>query len=692
MRLSLAKGKSFGIWQDNEFMLSPLLHSLSSNRGNSPLNSYLPEYLGGLDLNGFSQFSNFYPLYFIGSSLYETPQSSINNLNVLVHLHILIFSIGSYFLLRAIGCNRTPSIIGMIFIVYNVNTLNYATWINIIAPYSWLPWILTGLVMALEKNQYKYWAFFYFSSAMLFFASPAQPVIHAFFLVSALIINKYIITRKDKLKQATFKSTISKSVALLPLFIFTILPVLFPLILYTSRSIRWIGNFPPVLGFNKIPYEGFLTTQVEMSEIKNIVLPPENPREIGGLYFGIILICLIVYGVFNLRKNNLWKLFFSIALYSLLSSFGSNLGLATVNHAIPLLSAIREPSRFLIISHLCFGICAAISVNEINSRVTIRMSKIPMKSIPSGSINNFGTIFNLALLSTLLVFQPIAIKWTAPSINTSNYLSEHWIDFEAPVKVIKKLDPSSDYRVIFGGDIDTQKASMISAYYGIRTLNGYINPLPYKQFQAMYLYDGFETGYKELLGARYLVCTLNCSTVKNQTYSNYELIWSNKKFEIFENPEAIKFVSLSSISQLESQSQDLNQNFINSKTNKNIANLKQINNQVQRCEILNIEKKYFRTISARVYCSDNDSLIVSAFNDGNWFASINGESRQLKKNPIDIVEIELDKGLNYISVDHKSETRNKLLFTSLFSLLLYTLLFSFLYYRIKNRVVLNTKR
>jgi hypothetical protein len=194
----------------------------------------------------------------------------------------------------------------------------------------------------------------------------------------------------------------------------------------------------------------------------------------------------------------------------------------------------------------------------------------------------------------------------------------------------------------------------------------------------MYLYDSFEAGYKELLGARFLVCTLKCPNLENQTYSNYVQIWSNQNFKILDNRKAVQFVSLSSNFGQENRIKEFGKNVNYSSEINSAESSEKITESGQKCAILNVDNQSFSSISARVFCREEDYLIVSAFDDGNWSASRNGKAAQLQKMENNLVYVRLEKGMNSVSIDHKSQTRDITMYISLIGLLIYNLLFAFI--------------
>lgn len=664
---SFRPGKSFGIWQDNEYFFSPMFNSVTNQSESHGIASYLPQYLAGLDVQGLAQFTPLYPFYFFGSSLFQTPESSIGGLNMLVHLHLLIFTLGGYFLLRVLGIDRFSSSIGAVFMVFNANTLNYATWINAVASYAWMPWILGALFRAFKRGTYGSWTLFFFFCCLLIFASPSQPMIHAFFLVTIVMVLEFFNTRKSVPTKKFFLKNLQRCLTLSPVFLALIAPVLVPNILNIQNQIRWIGPFPPVIGHAKIPFEAFLITQVELNEIPNLLIPNSVPREVGGLYIGIIVIALLVYGALYLRSQRLWKLFFFIGVYSLLSSFGDNLGLAYVNHVIPLINLLREPSRFLVLVHLSFAICAALALHDLrrksenwfNSYLSVSvMSKVRLW-------RKLTTVFAAFLVLSLSFGQSKLLDWKAPEISASEYEGGNWRDLERVLQRINQLDPSSKYRVIFDGKLNTQKASMFSSFYNLRTLNTYINPLPFEQFNSIYFYNSMPVAYKELLGARFLVCE-GCNDEVLENYANYEQIWKYGSFKLFENSRAHGYLKVpSNITYFPEGVTNFRNELERSESPSESVFVQDNDLQTPKtsrteCTVLDFSQDQFERFRANVSCKTGAILVLNSFNDKNWRAKINGKSTVPFSVNGNLVGVNLEVGTNNVQIFHEPILRNYL--------------------------------
>lgn len=680
-RSSYRHGNSFGVWLDNEFLISPMFKSISNPPNFSSVNSYLPEYLGGLDIQGLQQFTPMYPLYFFGSSLFDSPEAAMYGLNFLIHLHLLIFVLGAYFLLRVLGIHQFAGALASILMVFNSNTLSYATWVNIVAPYAWFPWVLGAFYRALKRGSYGSWALFYLFCTLLIFASPSQPMIHAFFLVTIILFTEFVGSKNNSSTRASFFYSLKRLFLTMPIFIAIIAPVLVPAVVGINNQIRWIGAYPAVIGHTKIPFEAFLITQVELKELADLFFPPTAPREVGGLYLGVIVLALLIYGICFLRTLRIWRLFFFIGFYSLLSSFGDNFGLAYINYHTPIINLLREPSRFLVLVHLSFAICAALALNDIYSRFAKifqgHLGVFTRKRL--GQSKKVPTIIGAIIVLTFSIAQSNWINWKSPEISQSEYETGNWQDVEKVLERIKKLDPSNNFRVIFGGELNSQKASMFATFYGIRTLNTYINPLPYEQFNDVYFYNNLPPAYKELLGARYLICE-KCKSEEMKNYSYYNEIWSLGSLKLFENEKAQNYLTApryvtffpESVTSLREQL-ELN-NFASESAFVPNNNLDSSETFGTKCEISRMSQHRFQKFIAVVDCETNGVMVLNSYNDGNWRAKINGKSTNILAVNGKLVGITLNRGLNNVQISHEPHLRNYLFRFGGFFIAIYVLM------------------
>ena len=346
LRNALSSNKSFALFDDNEFFVGPIFASMSSSyaQGEWPLR--MSELLGGLPLYNFTQFTSLYPFYFWFLPLYEDPVESMQTMHWLTLLHILIYQIMGYFFLKSLNLSRFSAVVGATLIAFSANSLDYTAWISVTAPYSWMPLYLMGMFGVLQKRQKRlYFCLGLVGIFLLTTASPAQPLIHVllFTVISCSVF--FFVKIYEKQSLSVLLSGYSYVTIIGVVAILLTAPVLVPAVLGYEGMIRWLGPFGSVVGNQSLPFEAFLFDQLAVKELLGVVFPISGVV-VGNQFIGIITIILATLAVFSVKKNWVVSVFIIIAIYSLLSSTGNNLGFAYVNYELPFINKIREPSRW----------------------------------------------------------------------------------------------------------------------------------------------------------------------------------------------------------------------------------------------------------------------------------------------------------------------------------------------------------
>ena len=137
--------------------------------------------------------------------------------------------------------------------------------------------------------------------------------------------------------------------------------------LATGEMIRHIGGGAAVIGHAHIPWENFNLTQLKLNEAAGIVIRPTWIAIVGSPYVGSLgAIGTLLAGIYFRRLAQVPRVlvlaFGAIALYGLLSGFGTNLGLAYLNFHVPFINRIRESGRYLVLFVIGVSFLAAASV------------------------------------------------------------------------------------------------------------------------------------------------------------------------------------------------------------------------------------------------------------------------------------------------------------------------------------------
>jgi hypothetical protein len=568
---ALDADRAFSIYPDNEALLGPLLASMSASlrAGDWPFRS--ETLLGGLPLYNLMQLSPVYPFYLAMLPIFDDPVETMHSLHRLVLGHMLLFEINMYVFLRVAGTSRLAAVAGAALVAFSANSFGYAIWINITAPYAWLPLYLAGIVGMLEAPwRTRYAVIALVSIVLLTFASPAQPLIHAVLMTGVLILARALSGVRDGSLASTARASLRiAGIAVLALLLTA--PVLLPALREFESMLRWIGNHAPVAGSAPIPFDAFYSDQMPLADLGGVLFRFTFPP-VGDPYVGVVSATLALAGVVCRPASWLVRALAFVATYALASAYGNHSGLAYVNHAIPLLNKVREAGRLLVLFQFAVGALAAIGLDEIRRIVTQREGAAPLSRLmvifvlmlalgggvvgsQSGRVEGpvsggamLGVLAGLALLTLVSRYKPVraagaivVIAWMTaalvllalevqdrvPRIADSQYLITDGVALDRALGRVAELDPTHEFRVVFGRGIEKQQAAALASYHGLRTLNAYINPAPRLLFEQLYHHGPRASGYDRALGAKYLVCR-DCTDVspgfhRLETVAGYEI-------------------------------------------------------------------------------------------------------------------------------------------------------------------------
>ena len=146
----LASHLLFGPFIDNVHIYGPIFSEVSRLASSGAIPYYLPNIGTGFPVFESPHFSILYPFYFFGLLNYGGPLASLYTLTNLTLLHVFIFYLNLYVLLRCATISPWASYIGASVGMLARNTELYASWITISASYAWLPLVLAGGVLLLR--------------------------------------------------------------------------------------------------------------------------------------------------------------------------------------------------------------------------------------------------------------------------------------------------------------------------------------------------------------------------------------------------------------------------------------------------------------------------------------------------------------------------------------------------------------
>lgn len=669
--------RSFALNMDNEFFVGTVLSSMSSTLSHGEWPLRMDTILGGVALYNFAQLSAFYPFYLTALSIYGSPLDVVHSMHWITLVHILILEINMYVFLRVIGVYRLAALTGAALVAFSANSFGYAVWMNIVAPYSWLPLYLAGLVGILKCPQsMRYSAMAFCGIVLLSLASPAQPLIHAVF-VTIIFVFANSISQSCNGESRQIPYTLARVVSVGILALFLVAPVVLPVALEFESMIRWIGPFPAVMGNALIPFAAFQYDQLSIADLGGVFFKFKG-ADVGHQFVGVLTLALASVAVVSRPRSWMVIALVFIAVYSLISSTGSNLGLAYLNYIIPILNKIREPSRFLVLFQFAVGVLAALGIDELRKSVSLtagfadgkrQLMALAMTTVIAVIIlivqgdritSNVPPLVSFAILVALILLTWMAVQshhrvrnkiipvawccaaltlltfdvpWRPPSVSQSLYLTSGALALDTAIVRVATLDPGREYRVIFDGKIDKQKAAMLASYHQVRTLNSYFNPAPRRQFEEMYFHGPRADNYFKILGAKYLICR-ECTA---ESLSGYKYLERIAGYEIYETKDVLPRSYI--LHQLNGEFRNL-ADFVEKAASTDLAKgilfvepnvVVGLNGSSDSVDGACISREEIRTTNRSrfmVQCKSAGVLVMNEFFDDSWRITVDGVKKQ----------------------------------------------------------------
>jgi len=579
---------------DNVYIYGPIFSEVSRLASSGAVPYYLPDIGTGFPVFESPHFSILYPFYFFGLLNYGGPLASLYTLTNLTLLHVFIFYVNLYVLLRCATIPPWASYIGASVGMLAANTVLYARWITITASYAWLPLVLAGAVLLLRFPG-KACGILVFSIAagLLALASASQAVIHAVLVCLILFTAGVIWLCLERRFTDIWRMAWSLAVCIGIAFGLAGVATL-PMYIATDEMIRFIALNAWVIGHASIPWEYFNVDQLRLSQAIHVVIGPTTMAtcaSVGCPYVGPLgLIGSLLTAIYFRRLDGFLRTlvaaFGTISLYGLLSSFGTNLGFAYVNFHIPFINLIREASR-----HLVLFVIGTSFLSGVGYSLAARGLEPCKKSgyarqliVPAAVLTIFAGIILSELLRSgdslrwsrfwILVSTPIlvvlgltfkvshyyhvtfaALLVSLPGMlipvegfSVSESAIAHWTGFSTPMnllshRVIKSFADKIDrvgYRVDFRDATFPDRFWATNAsYYEIKSFyNQLTQPAPYRQFRFSELRN--IPHVRAMMGARYVLCGPKIMPIDRDA----KQILETEGYRLYENPNPMGRLTL----------------------------------------------------------------------------------------------------------------------------------------------------
>lgn len=673
--------------------------SRSFSQGEFPY--WINSIVGGIPLYNSPQFSGTYPFYFLHFGWYANPVQALIQIHNLVFFHFFILYINSYVMLRVFRLIPLAALLGASVMALGSNMLGYGTWINSIAPYSWFP-LVVGAVYLICENKYPRSGVLLGTVAfsLLILASPAQPLIHAVYVIGFLYICQFVRCIVRRNWKGLFE--ISRNLAIMGgLTALISSPSLLPAYLDTKNSIRFIGNLPAVIGDAKVPFEGVLVGQYQPIDLTRAVLPLKVPRSIGDPYIGLGAVFLALLAIFKLRRNWIVLPLLILALYGLLSSAGNNLGMAQINYELPFINKIREPGRHMVLytlgvsGLLGFGFQYSLETFSQGYRVLLKWRyfaiaglfiTIIVMALVSGldyegairerwlflasgvavglllvisSFNAWKRQILIMLAAFLVFFVSLQSQRIVPRIQDGDYFYRANLVAHQTLAELSKIPDIKDYRVNFNDDeLSILFWPMAASYYDLRSDRGYMNPLQYDQFSQLFSRENLHN-YYPMLGVKYYLCSL-CN---EPMLEDYRLDREINGYKLYIAKLPLPHYSI--FNQVGGAYKDANEFFGRIDRGYDYTKFVFLNKiEVEEVKkwlgttpgnlnfTIKEESHSLNHITLSANTSEHSMFILNEFNSPDWQVKVNGQPTKIFRPNLNQIGVLLDKGGSLIEFEY----------------------------------------
>ncbi len=326
-------------------------------------------------------------------------------LNYLIIFHVFLAGIFMFLYLREIKIPSQVSIFGAISFMFSgfIITRIYAGHFSIINTITWIPLIF----LLIEKSAKNHLTIFPMSLGLVlgmqFLGSQPQIFIYTLIVASGYYIFRHMYQ--------TSKAEIIKKAIIVFVFLFGISAIqLLPSYEFFKHSVRSGG----------LSYDQIISSSLPPHQLISLILPEffgtaldfttwgaSNFWELTG-YVGILPIVFSLLA-FITKRDKLTIFFTSLAIFSILYSFGKFNPLFNVVEFIPFLNSFRIPARFLLFFVFSISVLASIGLNRFLTAPHCAKSLI--KIIFTGSIVTVGIlILSMVFKENILTFAEVLAK------------------------------------------------------------------------------------------------------------------------------------------------------------------------------------------------------------------------------------------------------------------------------------------
>jgi len=704
-------------------MLSPTASYISSvwQTGQIPL--WNQSILGGMEMYNAPMVSITYPFYFWGWLDYGTDVQTMKVLVWIKVFHLFIHGTGVYVLGRLLGLHAVNSTLMTVLYLSTAYLALCIKWVNWFTAFSWMPLFMVALYLLVQHRKALPGLALFSLVIVGISASPTAfftPIYIGLLVVGASMIFKE--NRIDILKRCFALGVIGLCLAAVSLI---------PIIMESGNFLRFVGHGnPPLVGSEKVPLSSFVP-ELSLRYIDEFFYRPFTSRYKGvshpyigpiALFFGILgIILLMTKG--NIREKWFQALLIPIALLSFLAAHGTTFGFTNIMYHLPLLDKMRHP-----VNHIYWFMLAMIFFGSYGIQVLdeyfneFKTDKKHLGIILVGALawvasfivayQNFAEYsiyiaaafgislllllwqfkfggqplfftLSMLLLSAILFFQPLRKEATLSQY--TYYKEDNLKSMDIFEQLSTKVKNYQDYRIVYDTkDFSDAKWSMNGSYFGCRSFQAKMVPLPADQYNEYAKNDKYEN-YRLINGTRWFVERTSDSLsvsllLGNDTYTVYEnkgaypRLYNAKSVEKF-NGKLKKYLQ-------KTEKMDISKKKVLIRPNDFIKIKKQLPKKlpihVNLQSISNTHNKFHYQSNAKKV-----SLFVwnEFYNDDNWKIYIDGERTETYEVNFNQIGFVVPKGKHDIKIQYSHRIFQYLYLLRKITMWGLFILFIFLYVR-----------
>lgn len=671
----------YGPFQDGSYLLGPVFSYMSTSFSNGETPYLIGSILGGMPIYNSMHFSIYYPFYFLGLLDWGIGHEAQRMMAINSVFHFLIIFINTYVLGRVLKLISIGAFVAAAFILIAANTGKLAVWNHSLAGYAWVPLLAAGLISIFDKPTKYRGAIILAIGALGITAMPAQPLVQAVIIAIPICIVGFILTgeKKAALGKLVLGTILSFGIAAVGII---------PAIIDYDHMLRFVGPGMKTVGYQNIPFDAFITNDVGHVLWKEFFICPEFLKHgPGHIYIGPLCFLLAILGSYNiwtsttLSKISRWTLIVLglYGVYFLLSAFGNTYKLTTLNYYIPFLNKVREPIRHGSISSITFAILAGHGASYLVSLkhdyrkihfqnfivffglVIIFTCFTYQKELISGHLGKVGLAIIASTVSFLIFTRFQNLRW--PIIIAFVFLNGLIVSRGAPEAYQNKIESKSpknlaslkllddlkgkiqdpnEFRIVYHDkDLNNNKFSMNSAFFGLRSFGNSFSPLPNPQAHFMNPNPNSNRNYKVLFGAKYHVYDNSFEVPKE--YNKY---FGNNNYQVFNNPNALPRIHASNLLKqfngglfkFEEHLNGINNFhkyiFLKKKDHKILRNHLKENGELNKKKLVFesiISKDGINNVKYELSTNKNTIVVFNEFYNKNWELKIDREVKKLTR-------------------------------------------------------------